>query len=121
MNFIEALFLRFYCLDLSKIVALLICATVIYHLLRKLFEKYVWWRSAVRVTFLLYCAVIITATVVSRECDIIEPSLMPFASYLEMKASGNVEIIRRQPIGFNSCPRHLSRLPCLYNFHCFSH
>ena len=94
MNFIEALFLRFYCLDLSKIVALLICATVIYHLLRKLFEKHVWWRSAVRVTFLLYCAVIITATVVSRECDIIEPSLMPFASYLEMKASGNVEIIR---------------------------
>ena len=94
MQFLEYLFLHFYCLDMNAVVLLVAVAAAVYLSLRAYLGERRLWRWGLMAAFLLWCGVIAAATVVSREMDIIEPRLLPFASYMEMRATGNVEIIR---------------------------
>lgn len=91
---LERIFLRFYCLDIWAVVGIMLSASVIYLVLRRVFEHRRWWRGGVRSFCILFCWLLVTVTVVSREMDIIEPQLVPFASYIEVLSGGNRELIR---------------------------
>ena len=124
MSFLEKLFLRFYCLDLWDIVLLVLGASVLYLVFRRFLKNKVWWRYFVCAGFALWCAIIAAATVVSRESFNLAPALLPFASYREMAASGNVEIFRSNfmnvvlfyPTGLLLCDSITKRLKGLYRF-----
>lgn len=124
MSFLEKLFLRFYCLDLWDIVLLVLGASVLYLVFRRFFGNKVWWRYFVCAGFALWCVVIAAATVVSRESFNLAPALLPFASYREMAASGNVEIFRSNfmnvvlfyPAGLLLCDCITKKLKGLYRF-----
>lgn len=124
MNFLETLFLRFYCLDLWDIVLIMLGASALYLVLRRFFAKHLWWRQVVRAAFVGWCVVIAAATIVSRESHNLAPSLWPFASYREMMAGGNIEIFRSNfmnvvlfyPAGLLLCDGITKRLNRLSRF-----
>lgn len=85
----------FYCLPLGWAVALLLIITAAFLIVRGKLQKYILWRIAVAAALVGWLAVALYVTVGNRESGGgYVNHCLPFHSYRELLAGGNIEIIR---------------------------
>lgn len=86
----------FYCLPISDAVLLVILATMVFLLLRKLFGNTPCWRVGISLLFVCWIAVIFLGTLGQRTegGELPEPILTPFYSYYTALNGGSKELYR---------------------------
>lgn len=89
------LFRWFYCLPIWDAVLLILFVTAAFLFLRQVLGKAAYWKVSVILLFLVWIATILLGTLGQRSAGtLLEPVLMPFASYYAAHNGGSNEIYR---------------------------
>lgn len=92
----RSLFRWIYCMNLPFLMVLTVAISVLFSLWYRRYQKKPWCRPVIGILFLVSIAAILTVTLMSRmeKAEAFVPSMIPFASYMEVLNGGNPEILR---------------------------
>jgi len=91
-----SLFRWIYCMNLPLLMVMIAAISVLFSLWHRRYQKKPWCKPVLGILFLVSIAAILAVTLMSRmeKAEAFVPSMIPFASYMEVLNGGNPEILR---------------------------
>ena len=91
-----SLFRWIYCMNLPLLMVLIAAISVLFSLWHRRYQKKRWCKPVIGILFLVSIAAILAVTLMSRmeKAEALVPSMIPFASYMEVLNGGTTEILR---------------------------